>query len=180
MCAKWATDLPYLHPTQGASDAPSHYQHLEKGKLMATKAYYQLLQQLAVKQKREMAWRNQITLALNDLRNQLAQELGIEGLYYNNGSRRYVEVLAPSGRPFHISAHDVITWMGDTPMAQTSIAVALEYDGGITTCTCPIWVRCERQQVAFRVAHCPGQWATTLSTITKHVHKALLKSLLKH
>ncbi|MCG6459284.1 hypothetical protein K6U44_02220 [Vibrio parahaemolyticus] len=147
---------------------------------MATKAYYQLLQQLTVKNKREMAWRSQITLALNELRTQLAQELGVEGLHYNNGTRRYVEVLAPSGRPFHISAHDVVTLMGDTPIAQVSIVVALEYDGGITTCSCPIWARCEHQQVAFRVAHYQGQWAKTLSTITKLMHKALLGSLLKH
>ncbi|EHH1078920.1 hypothetical protein J7I01_004635 [Vibrio parahaemolyticus] len=146
---------------------------------MATERYYQLLQQLAQKQKRQGVWRSQITLALNELRVHIAKDLGVESLRYDNGTRQYVEVLTPSGRPFHVGADGVVSWLGNTPVALAKVVVALEYDGGMATCECPLWVRYQHARVEFCVAPRKKQWLTTLTGAAMHIHQVLMTSLMK-
>lgn len=61
---------------------------------MATQSYYELLQRLAVQQKRQAVWRSQIAQGLEGIRSLLASRLGVEYLRYNDGQSRYVEILA--------------------------------------------------------------------------------------
>lgn len=144
---------------------------------MTTKYYYQMLQQLKVKQRREQAWRYQVVTSLEALRKSLATTLGVEHLSYHDGQHRYVELQTPIGRPFHISADDVIEKIGPTPVVRARIAVALESELGIESYSCAIRARCYGGVVEYKVEGDKTKWTSVPSMMVRNIMIDIMKQL---
>lgn len=144
---------------------------------MTTKYYYQMLQQLKIKQRQEQSWRLQVVTSLEVLRGALATTLGVEHLSYHDGQRRYVELQTPFGRPFHISADDVIERIGVTPVVRARIAVALESELGIESYFCSIRARCYGGIVEYKVVGHKTKWTSVPGTMVRDIMRDLMKQL---
>ena len=146
-------------------------------KQMTTKYYYQMLQQLKIKQRQEQTWRNQVVTSLEALRDALTVTLGVEHLSYHDGQRRYVELQTPFGRPFHVSADDVIERVGLTPVVRARIAVALESELGIETYSCAIRARCYGSVVEYKVVGHKTKWTSVPGTMVRDILRDLMGQL---
>ncbi|EPW6725681.1 hypothetical protein ACWONS_004786 [Vibrio parahaemolyticus] len=144
---------------------------------MTTKYYYRMLQQLKIKQRQEQSWRLQVVTSLEELRKSLATALGVEHLSYHDGQRRYVELQTPFGRPFHISADDVIESMGVTSVVCARIAVALEGELGIESYFCSIRARCYGGVVEYKVVGHKTKWTSVPDTMVHDIIRDLMKQL---
>ncbi len=114
---------------------------------------------------------------METLRDALTVTLGVEHLSYHDGQRRYVELQTPFGRPFHVSADDVIERVGLTPVVRARIAVALESELGIETYSCAIRARCYGSVVEYKVVGHKTKWTSVPGTMVRDILRDLMGQL---
>lgn len=145
---------------------------------MVNPYYHRLTSLFAQQQKYHRPWQMNISRAMEKLRAQLAQDLGVSQQYYQDGRYRYVEWKTPSREDFCLDAPGVLGHQARTPIVHAELAIALEYDDDISLCYCPIQIRYRPSTGAeYRVMVHRGRWVSEMDAMVKAIMSALIAQM---